>query len=98
MGKNNPRRTHSTKRNALRARVAAMGLPCAICGGEIDYSLPPNLPDSYELDEIIPVSKGGNPYDPDNVQPTHRRCNRQKSDKVIVKAEAKMQVPHTRSW
>lgn len=81
MGKPNPRRTNGARRTALRKRVAAMGLPCALCGQLIDYSLPARNPLSYELDEIVPVSKGGSPYDPANVQPAHRICNQRKGNK-----------------
>lgn len=37
MGGRNPRRSY--KRDQLRLRFKAMGLPCAICGLPIDYSL-----------------------------------------------------------
>lgn len=80
--KSNPRRTNSSRRNKLRDKVRRKGLPCALCGEEIDYSLPAGDPMSYELDEIVPVSRGGNPYDEDNVQPTHRICNQRKGNKM----------------
>ncbi len=35
---------------------------------------------SPEVDEIIPVSRGGNPIDWHNVQLVHRCCNRMKSN------------------
>ena len=84
MAKGNPRRSNGSRRNALRKRVRAMGLPCALCGRPIDYSLPAGHPMSYELDEIVPVSKGGSPYDIENVQPAHRICNQRKSNKTSV--------------
>lgn len=86
--KKNPRRTNSSARNKLRRRIAARQEPCALCGLPIDYSLPPGLPDSYELDEIVPVSRGGDPYDEDNVQPTHRRCNQRKGNKIACDGRA----------
>ena len=76
----NPRRTNGSRRTKLRNRVRAMGLPCALCGQPIDYSLPAGDPMSYELDEIVPVSRGGSPYDPGNVQPAHRLCNQRKGN------------------
>lgn len=82
MSKPNPRRANGSKRTALRKRVAAMGLPCALCGRPIDYSLPPGNPMAYELDEIVPVSRGGSPFDPSNVQPAHRLCNQQKGNRL----------------
>lgn len=68
--------------------MAAQGMPCALCHRPIDYSLTTYIdprdgktkphPMRYELDEIIPVALGGNPLDPNNVQPTHRICNQKK--------------------
>ena len=78
---------NGTRRRALRARVKAMGLPCALCGQPIDYSLPAGHPMSYELDEIVPVSLGGSELDPDNVQPAHRICNQRKGNKMFYVAE-----------
>lgn len=78
----NVRRKNGARRTALRNRVKSLGLPCALCGRPIDYTLPAGDPMSYELDEIIPVSLGGDPLDPDNVQPAHRICNQRKSNKV----------------
>ena len=85
MAKPNPRRANGARRDALRKRVAAMGLPCHICGLPIDYSLTTYVdptdgktkrhPMSFELDELVPVSKGGNPLDISNVAPAHRICN-----------------------
>ena len=83
MVKPNIRKSSSTKRIALRKRVAALGLPCALCGKAIDYSLPAGHPLCYELDEIIPVSKGGSPFDRDNVQPAHRICNQRRGNKPL---------------
>lgn len=98
MAKGNPRRSNGSRRNALRKRVMAMGLPCALCGRPIDYSLPAGHPMSYELDEIVPVSKGGSPYDIENVQPAHRICNQRKSNKTSVIRTKNKPLPHSREW
>lgn len=90
----NPRRVYPAKRDALRERVKQMGRPCALCGKPIDYDAPYKLTDqrtgkkrvnpaAYVLDEIIPVSKGGSPYDMRNVQPAHAMCNARKGDKIL---------------
>lgn len=91
----NPRYKNGHRRRTLRARIKAQGRPCAICGGPIDYELPAGHPMSYELDEIIPVSKGGNPLDINNVQPAHRLCNQRKSNKVKQKP---VKLPRSRNW
>lgn len=83
-GSSNPRYgKRFAARDRLRKRVAAEGRPCALCGKPIDYSeeaqwfIDPKdgkrkrHPLSYELDEIVPISKGGSPWEYDNVQPTH---------------------------
>lgn len=35
---------------------------------------------SFEVDEIIPVSKGGDPLLFENTQPAHRICNQRKGN------------------
>lgn len=94
----NPRRTNGSRRTKLRNRVRAMGLPCALCGMPIDYSLPAGDPMSYELDEIVPVSKGGSPYDPANVQPAHRICNQRKGNSAALKPPRPPMLPMSRRW
>lgn len=97
----NPRRANGTRRTALRKRVAAMGLPCHLCGKPIDYSLPAGHPMSYELDEVVPVSKGGDPLDPDNTAPAHRICNQRKGDGSRTgrsKAASSLPCPTSRKW
>lgn len=54
---------------------------------------------AYELDEIVPVSRGGSPTDPDNVQPTHAICNRKKGNKLIdERASTELGIPTSRDW
>ena len=64
----NPRYGNGSKRRAVRAWLRSRGDPCALCGKPIDYSLPSGHPMSFEVDEIVPVSKGGSPYERSNVQ------------------------------
>lgn len=82
MPSSNPRYRNYHARVSLRRRVARRGDPCALCGKPIDYSLPRGHPMAYELDEKVPVSRGGSPIDPDNVQATHAICNRKKGNKL----------------
>lgn len=84
--KRNPRRTY--RRDVLRARVRALGGPCHICGLPIDYSLPARHPMSYELDELVPVSKGGDPASLANCRPAHRCCNQWRSDRSMAAVES----------
>ena len=82
------RYANGSRRRALVARVRALGAPCHICGLPIDYSLPGGHPLSYELDELVPVSKGGSPIDPSNVAPSHRCCNAWRGNKSIDRVAA----------
>lgn len=79
----NIRRSNGSRRDKARATVRSWGRPCAICGGAIDYSLPPGHPWSFEVDEIVPVSLGGSPFDLSNLQPAHRRCNQWRGNRSM---------------
>lgn len=74
------RRPTATDRARLRARLARAKPACHICGGSIAYDLPTPHPDSFELDHIIPLNRGGT-HTIENAAASHRRCNRAKSDK-----------------
>ena len=84
----NPRRTNSSKRNNLRAWLRSQHRGCWICRvfgrpDYIDYSLPAGHPLSFEVDELVPVSKGGSPYSRTNVDAAHRRCNQWRGNKSV---------------
>lgn len=70
-------------RREVRAWLKAQGGPCHICGGAIDYTLPAGDPMSFEVDEIVPVSRGGSPIDRGNVAPAHRICNEKRGNKPL---------------
>lgn len=57
---------------------------------------------SAEVDEIIPVSKGGSPFDRNNVQLVHRICNQRKGNKLIREGERQdtlsQPLPRSREW
>ena len=86
MTKRNPRRRSG--RDALVRRVRALGEPCWICGLPIDPTLPAGHPLAFELDELVPVSRGGSPTDPSNVAPSHRCCNQMRGDRAVAAIEA----------
>ena len=71
-----------------RRWLRSQGRPCWICrafgrSGSIDYSLPARHPLSFEMDELVPVSKGGSPTSRSNVDATHRCCNEWRSNKSV---------------
>ena len=100
---NNPRYANGNARRKLRRRWAAIGAPCALCGRPIDYSLgfvtDPRTgkkrmhPMAFVVDEIVPVSKGGNPLDFANTQPTHWICNARKGDSISIEKPAAKPLP-----
>ena len=87
-GKANPRYANGSRRRALAARVRASGEPCHLCGLPVDLSLPAGHPLSFELDELVPVSRGGSPTDPANVAPAHRCCNQWRGAKPMRYVDA----------
>ena len=88
MPSSNPRYANYQGRVNLRKWLRSQGRPCWICRafgkpGTIDYSLPAGHPYSFEVDELIPVSKGGSPTSRANVDAAHRCCNQWRSDKSV---------------
>ena len=91
MAKPNPRKANGARRRRIRARWKAIGAPCALCGKPIDYSLGMVVdlrtgkrrphPMSFVVDEIVPVSRGGDPLDFANTQPAHWICNARRGDR-----------------
>lgn len=102
-GSSNPRYgKRFSARDRLRKRVASEGRPCALCGKPIDYSLDwwedpkdgkrKRHPLSYELDEIVPISRGGSPFDYDNVQPAHRICNQRRGNRLMKREDGTVSI------
>ena len=84
----NPRRANGAARDKVRARLKAEGRCCWICKAfgrpdAINYDLPAGHPLSFEVDELVPVSKGGSPLEYDNLAATHRRCNEWRGNKSV---------------
>ena len=77
----NENRRGTAIRDRHRKIIARDGLPCGICGNEIDYKLPYLDPGSYVVDHITPIARGGLDV-LENKQPAHRKCNRTKGDKL----------------
>ena len=99
----NPRYANGARRREIRRWLLATQDRCALCGKPIDKSLRTPHPMSAEVDEILPVSKGGSPYDRRNVQLTHRICNQRKGNRVIYTDKGREEVkelpaPKSREW
>jgi len=85
----NPRSSNGNARRKLRSWLKAQGRPCWICqafgrDATIDYSLPAGHPYAFEVDELVPVSRGGSPIDRTNVDATHRCCNQWRGNKSVA--------------
>lgn len=50
---------NTTIRDRHRKQIAHDQPPCGICGNPINYELPHTDPNSYVVDHIIPINKGG---------------------------------------
>lgn len=76
----NPRRTNGNLRDKIRARVIREETHCWLCGNPVDKALHYLDPQAPEMDEIVPVSKGGSPYDRKNARLAHRLCNQRRGN------------------
>ena len=98
-GKANPRYSNGARRRAIRARLLATQDTCALCGRPIDKSLRTPHPMSAEVDEIVPVSRGGDPLDIRNCQLVHRVCNQRKgSGRKAPPKPTRSGLPTSREW
>ena len=93
-----PRWTPAWRRLRIQCyeRDKARGAVCVHCGQAIDYSVKPSSTDaSYEPDHKIDVAKHPElALLPENVQPSHRRCNRARGNKAGINNLGK----RTRNW
>ncbi len=101
----NSRYANGHRRRELRKRVLAEESICHLCGSPVDKTLrrgddgKPH-PMSPELDEIVPVSRGGSPLDRANVRLSHRICNELKGNNMPTVPDEPVGplFPLSRSW
>jgi 5-methylcytosine-specific restriction endonuclease McrA len=96
--KRNPRQANGHRRRQLRARVLAEEDVCGICGRPVDKDLPHGLPGSPEIDEVVPVSRGGSPYDRSNARLAHRLCNQKRGNGMRAARRPVATFITTRQW
>jgi 5-methylcytosine-specific restriction endonuclease McrA len=82
----------TTLRDRHRAIIARDRPRCAINGCEIDYEAHHYAPNSFTIDHIIPINRGGTDT-LDNLQPACRACNRSKSDLLPGEQARKRHTP-----
>lgn len=90
MGDGQTSRLYRKLRAIFRAQCAQTKAPCWLCGQPIDYNIPWRDPhtghvndDAFELDHLHPRSTHPeHAEDPGNFRPSHRACNRKRSNKM----------------
>lgn len=75
--------------------LATYGPTCWGCWREIDPSLPPTDPWSFQVDHDPPLSRGGVKLDITKARPMHFRCNAAKGART---ATIRMSPPPSRDW
>lgn len=62
---------------------------------------------AFTADELVPVSRGGSPYDPSNIKAAHRICNMKRQNKPLEELGRKgskfkpvndATLPQSREW
>lgn len=94
-------------KEARRRAIASKDPMCASCHNFIDISAPIKLADgtlnplAVEVDHIVPISRGGQPYELENLQLMHMRCNRKKGSRMAsdyVDGDIQNPVPLSNNW
>lgn len=93
----------SWKQVRKRAIAVAGDNPhCAVCGIELDMNPEHKYASNHvEVDHIIPLARGGAPYDIDNLRLTCLRCNRKKGKKMdgdYADADDPTPIPLSNAW
>jgi 5-methylcytosine-specific restriction endonuclease McrA len=91
----NPRRANGHRRTQLRAQVLREEDTCWLCGQLVDKTLMTPDPGSPEVDEVIPVSLGGDPLDRTNCRLAHRLCNIRRGNGTKARPETLKRI---RAW
>ena len=65
-----------------RRKIIAAQSVCGICGQAVDKGKKYPDPWAPVVDHIIPVSRGGHPFELSNLQLAHAICNNKKGDKL----------------
>ncbi len=97
----NPRQSNGNARRKVVAWLKSTGdHVCWLCGRPIDMGLRFPDPWSWTCDEVVPVARGGSPYDSGNVREAHLHCNSSRKDKAPPRPDgaARQSIRHSRRW
>ena len=83
----NLRKKNGARRRATVRWLKAQRRPCWMCGLGIDYG-ETSGPLSFNCDELVPVSRGGSPYDHGNVDAAHACCNQWRKARPVQDVRA----------
>ena len=76
-------RRYKMLRAEFRRKCRANNAPCWLCGRPIDYELPKEHPEAFNLDHAIPKSERLDlAEDPKNFRPSHKTCNERRGADV----------------
>jgi hypothetical protein len=94
------RKIISANRYDSEGNLIYRGDICHICGKVIDLNLKAPHPGAYELDDILPVSQGGDPLSEANLASSHSLCNKKRQNKPIAVAirDAREGWGTSRAW
>lgn len=68
-------------RTSYRADCERNTKPCWLCSDPINYTLPKEHPEAFNLDHAIPVRERPDLLcDPANFRPSHKVCNERRGD------------------
>lgn len=76
-------RRYKQQRVEFRRKCRATNTPCWLCGKPIDFDLPRQHPDSFNLDHAIPKSERNDlAEDTANFRPSHKVCNESRGNQA----------------
>jgi 5-methylcytosine-specific restriction endonuclease McrA len=78
------RRVDQRARDSVTAAVFAEETHCHLCLKPVDKHLRAGMPASPEVDEIIPVSLGGDPLQRSNCRLAHKSCNARRGNMTVA--------------
>jgi 5-methylcytosine-specific restriction endonuclease McrA len=76
---NRPGRTDTARwRKARDQAIRDAQGACQLCGRDLDPRAPKNTPNATEVDHILPLAMGGDPYARENLRALHRWCHQRR--------------------